>query len=43
MAIRDVSKQWAEMLESEAAESKKYSEACDEACKAMEKAEEAEI
>lgn len=43
MAIRDVSTQWAAMLESEAEEDKKYSEACDEACKAMDKAEETEI
>lgn len=43
MAIRDVSKQWAAMLESEAAEDREYSEACAEACKSIEKASEAEI
>ena len=43
MAIRDVSKQWAAMLESEAAEDREYSEACEEACKSIKKANEDEI
>lgn len=43
MAIKDVSKQWAALLESEAAVDKEYTEACEEACEAIEKAEEAEI
>ena len=41
--IKDVSKQWAMMLESEEEEQKKYSEACDEACKKAKELEEQEL
>lgn len=43
MAIRDVSKQWAALMESEAAADKEYTEACESACEAIDKAKEEEI
>lgn len=43
MAIKDVSRQWAAMMESDAAEDKKYTEACESACEAMAQAEIDEI
>lgn len=43
MAIRDVSKEWALMLESEADADKRYGDACDEACKKMKELEEKEL
>ena len=43
MAIKDVSKQWAALLESEMAADKEYAEACEESCDAIEKANEDEI
>lgn len=43
MAIKDVSKQWALMLESEAEEQKKYCEACEEAEKRAEELKEREL
>lgn len=43
MAIRDVSKEWALMLESEADADKRYGDACDEACEKMKELEEKEL
>lgn len=43
MAIRDVSKDWAMMLESEEAADKQYGAACEEACKKIEELEEKEL
>lgn len=43
MAIKDVSRQWAAMMESEAADDKKYTEACESACEAIAQAEADEI
>ena len=41
--IKDVSKEWAMLMESEESEDRKYAEACDEACKKIKKIEEEEI
>ena len=43
MAIRDVSKNWAMMLESEEVADKRYGDACERACKKIEELEQQEL